>query len=198
MTIARSFYFIRHGETDWNVKGILQGHTDIPLNERGLQQAEDAGLFLARLNLPITRLITSELSRAHNTAVILQQHLKINAPIIKHPLLNERHFGAFEGKTKDEMDAYRQKEMKNAHALEENGFPPTPEGESYADFKARIVTTMNGFLNAHPNDQILFVLHGGVYRVLTKICGLEVTHVDNAKPYLFQKEGESLWVLRTL
>ena len=197
--IKRSFYFIRHGETDWNAKGIMQGHTDIPLNEKGIAQAHTAGLYLSAMQLPITRLITSGLSRAQKTAEIIDIHLKLSQKLIYEPLLNERHFGDFEGKTKNEVDAYRANHKeKFLNALEENGFPPIPNGERYADFKARIVSNINKFLDAHADDQVLFVLHGGVYNVLTRLHGFEINAIENAKPYFFEKDHEEKWHLHPL
>jgi broad specificity phosphatase PhoE len=76
--LPRSFYFVRHGETDWNKEGRIQGHTDIPLNATGRQQAEHAApVFLRR---PIDIIVTSNLSRAYETASI------INAALQKPPV----------------------------------------------------------------------------------------------------------------
>ena len=70
---ARSFYFLRHGQTAWNVAGRFQGHSDIPLNELGLAQAYDAAKILA--NCPIDLIVASPLIRARRTAEIVSEQL---------------------------------------------------------------------------------------------------------------------------
>jgi broad specificity phosphatase PhoE len=70
---ARSFYFLRHGQTAWNVEGRFQGHTDIPLNELGLTQAHDAAKILALC--PIDMIVASPLIRARRTAEIVSEQL---------------------------------------------------------------------------------------------------------------------------
>ena len=68
----RSFYFLRHGQTDWNVEGRFQGHTDMPLTELGVSQAHLAARALA--NCPVDMLVTSPLMRALKTAAIVAEH----------------------------------------------------------------------------------------------------------------------------
>ena len=127
--IPRSFYFLRHGETDWNKQGLLQGHTNIPLNETGRRQAREIIPVLEKL--PIDRIIASTLSRAQETAQIVNAVL--NKPFAEDSQLWERHFGDFEGKTVDVIAAM--KESANGEN-EENGYPCPPNAESYADLKA--------------------------------------------------------------
>ena len=89
----RNFYFLRHGQTAWNVEGRFQGHSDIPLNEVGLAQAHDAAKILARC--PIDLIVTSPLMRARRTAEIVSAQL--GKPLLFDDDLKERRFGAFEG-----------------------------------------------------------------------------------------------------
>jgi probable phosphoglycerate mutase len=65
----RSFYFIRHGQTDWNAIGRMQGQSDIPLNATGLQQAKEAAEKF--VGLDIDRIVSSPLKRASVTAQII-------------------------------------------------------------------------------------------------------------------------------
>ena len=63
-------YLLRHGETDWNKKQLLQGHTDIPLNERGRAQVEDTVRRLRALDMRMDAVVSSPLKRARETAEI--------------------------------------------------------------------------------------------------------------------------------
>ena len=93
---------IRHGETAWNADTRLQGHTDIPLNERGLWQAERTAQALAAQE-PLHAIYSSDLQRALVTAQTLARHTQ--APLTVLHGLRERGFGKFEGKTFTEIEA---------------------------------------------------------------------------------------------
>ncbi|XP_071485527.1 fructose-2,6-bisphosphatase TIGAR-like [Diadema antillarum] len=96
--------FVRHGETEYNKQGLLQGQTDIPLNETGFQQAAALGRYLTRE--PFTRIYSSDLSRCVQTAEGVIKNGKVPRPgIIKDARLRERYFGSFEGATRNK---YRQ------------------------------------------------------------------------------------------
>lgn len=86
-------YMIRHGETDWNVKRRFQGHSDIPLNEEGRRLAYLTAKALE--TVPFTRVITSPLKRAFETAVIMKGARDI--PVIVEPRIKEISFGEYEG-----------------------------------------------------------------------------------------------------
>jgi broad specificity phosphatase PhoE len=95
----RNFYFLRHGQTAWNVEGRFQGHSDIPLNEVGLAQARDAAKILARC--PIDLIVASPLIRARRTAEVVSEAL--DRPLLLDDELKERHFGALEGLVVNEV-----------------------------------------------------------------------------------------------
>ena len=84
-------YLLRHGETDWNRKGLLQGHTDIPLNERGRAQVDDTVRSLSALGVRLDAIVSSPLKRARESAEIVEE-----------PLM-ERGFGEGEGMSLAEM-----------------------------------------------------------------------------------------------
>lgn len=86
-------YIIRHGETDWNVKRRFQGHSDIPLNEEGRRLAYLTAEALKEV--PFTRIYTSPLKRASETAAIIKGVRQI--PIIEEPRIIEIGFGEYEG-----------------------------------------------------------------------------------------------------
>ena len=99
---------IRHCETDWNAgENRLQGHIDIPLNAHGKEQAKDLAIKL--LAYPISKIITSDLQRAEETAKIVAFNIGLmSEPILLTKRLRECHFGSIEGKTKEEaQNIYR-------------------------------------------------------------------------------------------
>ena len=90
----------RHGETDWNRSGILQGWFDVPLNEHGRQQGHEMAVGFAGADF--AALWTSPLARARETAEIIAAELRL-APPSCHDGLRERNFGAVQGIPKDEL-----------------------------------------------------------------------------------------------
>lgn len=98
-------YLIRHGQTDWNIQGKIQGSCDIPLNETGIRQAVQ--LTEGMKSRPVTRIFSSTLSRAMETARAVSRSQ--NVEIIPMDSLMEMGFGKWEGMTRDEMlEAYPQ------------------------------------------------------------------------------------------
>ena len=96
---------LRHGETEWNREGRLQGHRDVPLNANGRLQVSRAAEILAGLYPDIERIISSPLSRALESAEIVAGKLKYEkADIILEPILMERSFGVGEGMTAAERE----------------------------------------------------------------------------------------------
>ncbi|MHB1204230.1 MAG: histidine phosphatase family protein [Rhodospirillaceae bacterium] len=147
MTLTRlapvSFYFLRHGETDWNRRRVMQGHTDIPLNACGIAQAEEVAPAVAQL--PIVTICCSTLGRARRTAELV--NIK-NLPIIVIDDLKECGFGIYEGQDSD--GAWR--EDWRAGGL-------IPGGESLDVYVSRLARGLNAAL-ANPAP-ILIVGHGG-------------------------------------
>ena len=193
--LPRSFYFLRHGETNWNKQGLMQGHTDIPLNDTGRAQAEAAVAALSRM--PIDRIVASPLVRAYETAEIVNRVLQ--KPLTADAGIQERHFGSMEGVTHAEMDRQRSAWMADGTLpAEENGYPCPPEAEPYSVFKARTLDTLSKYLGDEAGGNVLFVAHGGVYRVLRRCLFQDLDHSANAQPFYFEKVEEGLWKLRDL
>ncbi|MDD9900693.1 MAG: histidine phosphatase family protein [Alphaproteobacteria bacterium] len=184
MPLPRSFYFLRHGETDWNRALRVQGWTDIPLNDTGRAQA---GTAIAHLRgLDIDHIVASPLVRAKETADIVNTALDL--PIITDADLRERHFGQLEGAPAEDFKAFVAKGQCISELCEENGYPCPEGGESYADFKARVLSSMTRHLENFAGKNVLFVAHGGLYRVLCRaIATVPLTHSPNAAPFRFEK-----------
>ena len=165
------FFFLRHGETDWNKTGLAQGQTDIPLNGSGRDQASRALPLLTGHG--IGRIVSSPLKRALETAEILNWSLAL--PLETHPGLMERSFGPYEGKPWN-RDWY--------HGGPGDGAEPEPA------FVERVITTAVEVL-ARPGP-VLLVSHGGVFRIIAELLSaLPDARSANAVPFRFDppKDG---------
>ena len=158
-------YFVRHGETDWNVQGLIQGWTDTPLNPRGHAQAEAVARALRAIPEASAGLsfVVSPLMRARQTMEYIAQAL---APerIAVEPAVKELGFGVWEGKPFWELKA---SPVYPAHPEERYSWRPD-QGESYEDGHARINQWLDGL-----DRPTVVVAHGAIGRCLVaEIAGL--------------------------
>ncbi len=182
----RNFYFLRHGQTAWNVEGRFQGHTDIPLNELGLAQAHDAAKILVRC--PVDLVVASPLIRARRTAEIVSDQL--GRPLLFDDELKERHFGAFEGLIVNEVKA---KFGLQPHQRLVEHLPP--DAEQWHETGARTMRVLGKWLTRHPKEMLLFVSHSGLFDALHQLTfgtRLEPKHV----PYHWRHDGNG-WSCET-
>lgn len=174
----KPYWYLRHGETDWNRQGLAQGRTDIPLNETGRQQAIKAGETLAGLfrdgNRLFDRIVSSPLSRAVETATYTREAIRdqagVDLPLYIQNDLVEVCFGIHEGTPMGEW---------YTPWIEEGR--PLEGGESFHELTARAVETLNKELKI---DGIpLFVAHGALFRALRSGMDLPVnSRLQNAIP----------------
>lgn len=148
------FWFLRHGETDWNAEGRSQGRTDIPLNAIGVAQAKRAALAL--VGRDIRTIVASPLDRALKTAQAVAEALRL--PVATDPDLMEVCFGVEEGHPMgDWYDDWIDGRF-------------TPEGaETFAGLGARAVAAINR-ATAKPGP-VLVVAHGALFRALRGALG---------------------------
>lgn len=151
------FCLLRHGETDWNVEGRLQGQLDIPLNGRGRAQAAAAARRLAAFSF--SRILSSDLSRAHETAAAAGDVLGL--PVEMTPSLRERLFGDFQGLTHVEAQALSPQAYASFKAREPDA-PLPGGGESFSAFFARTRATFEALARSGADETLLIVAHGGV------------------------------------
>lgn len=174
---AKGFWFLRHGQTDWNVARRIQGHTDIPLNATGTAQAQAAAQVLQQVG--IQRIISSPLQRAAVTAAIVQEH--IGAPLHHDERLKERAFGTFEGAFRHEILARHNRGPEDSY---QDILPPDCETEPA--LQARIATVLAEHLSAQTPNTLLFVGHGAFMAHLCELLGLNSQQrFQNALPYRF-------------
>ena len=173
-----AFWFLRHGETDWNAQGISQGNVDIPLNAVGLAQARSAALLLR--NRGIATIVASTLSRARVTAEIVGETLAL--PVQLDDGLREVAFGVQEG------------QKMTGWFADWIGGDFTPEGaETFAALRVRAVAAVNRATALPP--VVLVVAHGALFRALRSAMGLEVNvRTQNAMPLFCAPTAEG-WKL---
>ena len=154
---------VRHGETDWNADGRLQGHTDRPLSEFGRRQARQLADDLE--DEEIEAIYASDLARARETAEIVGERLGL--PVVLDPDLREKDWGTWEGLTAVERD---QVEFV---------------GESTEAHRERILRALRRISQRHPGGRVLAVTHGGsMRRVQTEALGMALPVAENCGRWL--------------
>lgn len=149
---------MRHGQTAWNANGRWQGHAPTPLNDVGRQQAQSAAIYLQ--NASITHIYSSDLLRAQETAQIVASTLNLN--VFLEPRLRENDLGAWQGLTRQEIQAW---DGENFRKVQNDPFnTPRPGGESWGQMAERACQAIQEIAQKHPNTSILAVTHGGTIR----------------------------------
>jgi 2,3-bisphosphoglycerate-dependent phosphoglycerate mutase len=173
---------IRHGETTWNAERRLQGHTDIPLNTKGIQQARQMAQAIKNTKLSFDALYTSDLKRAADTANAIVELFGVEARV--DSALRERHFGALQGLTIQDAPLL-QPAIWQAHIARDLEHE-LAGGESIEQFAIRVQTVLDKIQEQHSGQTILLVSHGGtldmVYRIASKqaLSAERVASVPNA------------------
>lgn len=153
----------RHGETDWNTKGILQGWIDVPLNDKGIRQSYEFAENLSHLEF--NWVYSSPLRRALQTAEILAASLNLPAPICSEGL-KERHFGVLQGRPKEELGISHPEILENI--LRRNPAWEFEQGESPDHFAARVLRAVTDIAEDKPGESVLVITHGWVMDVVTR------------------------------
>jgi probable phosphoglycerate mutase len=176
----------RHGETDWNITGILQGWIDVPLNDTGRKQAFEMAETFKDSGFSIVW--TSPLSRASETARIVAEVLGLPAPICSEGL-KERHFGRVQGMTKQDLSVLHP--GLHANIIRRDPACLFDEGELPDQFADRVVAALHEIARRHPGERVLAMTHGWVMDVMTRhVRQLPRNLVLDMK----RKNGESLWL----
>jgi broad specificity phosphatase PhoE len=150
-------WLVRHGETDWNAEGRVQGHTPTSLNERGREQARQLARALSHKRF--AAIVASDLPRAAETAAILAGGRGIT--VTHSAALRERSFGAYEGQTSAQI-----RDARSALGLAQTGdladWTGMPGIETEGALWARIEPFLRDISAAHPDQDVLVATHGGV------------------------------------
>jgi broad specificity phosphatase PhoE len=161
---------VRHGETDWNADGRLQGHTDRPLNDFGRRQAQQLAEELSGEELEA--IYSSDLTRARETAEVVGERLALL--VVLDADLREKDWGTWEGLTAVERDRVEF------------------VGESTQAHRERILGALRRIGERHPDGRVLVVTHGGsMRRVQTAALGWALPVVENCGLWSCALENDS-------
>jgi uncharacterized phosphatase len=174
--------FIRHGQTDWNRDGLLQGSSDIPLNDTGREQARDA--FMTLRSRPWDAVVSSPLQRARETAHIIADGLDI--PLGRaYAELIERDYGPLEG-------------TSSAAAIARWPDRDYPEAESLDSVATRGEAALAAIVADNPEGAVLVVCHGTIIRyTLARLAGRPVPGIDNGSISMLRLEKDR-WQVATV
>jgi broad specificity phosphatase PhoE len=163
------WFLVRHGETDWNVEGRAQGQMHVPLNDKGLAQAE---AIAARLRpMRFTDVYASDLRRVTQTAEPIMRGRDV--PLVTLPALRERGFGEWEGLTFTEMEARFPERYAELFSGGDSSAPPG--GESERQLYERVAAGVDRLREQHGGDDanLLVVAHGGsLCAAIVRLLGL--------------------------
>jgi broad specificity phosphatase PhoE len=175
MLLKESFYFVRHGETDYNRNRLCAGsRIDAPLNKTGKGQAKSLRDKIE--SLPIKKVICSPLKRTIQTA-----KLATSLPLVLEHDIRECDLGDFEGKPVPDF-------IKHIETTSPS--TPFPNGESRHEVAKRAVSAVSKFLLAH-GEGLLFVSHGIVYWALLETLGIPFHYIENAELIHFKPQKDT-------
>lgn len=151
---------IRHGITKNNIERAYTGQIDAPLTELGEQQAVAAGKYLATEKIDL--IVSSDLQRAHNTALAIAQHHKLE--VLDDPDLREIGMGAWEGLTHTQIQERDPAEWTLVRSDPVTIAPPG--GENFLQLRERVGRALQRYQTSHPGKTVLWATHGGFLGVL--------------------------------
>lgn len=174
-------YFIRHGQTDWNKKGIFQGQEDIELNDTGREEARVCGG--AFHNIKIKRVFSSSLKRAKETAEIIAETIGLAPELVlaKHNL-KEQDFGKLSG------EPYHMRDEYEALGID-------PMLEDFVEVQNRIEAVLREIIKEYGEEDIIVVSHGAsingfIHRITEGAMGSGITRLVNTSINVISyKEG---------
>ncbi len=153
---------VRHGQSVWNLQNRFTGWVDVPLSEKGKEEAYRAGELLKDIRFDVG--YTSALTRAQETLRIILETVGLLIPVIKDQALNERHYGALQGLNKD-----RAREKWGAeivHLWRRSYDIPPPEGESLKNTAARTIPFLERAImgDIYDGRNVIVAAHGNSLR----------------------------------
>ena len=182
--MPETLYLARHGETEWNVRGVFQGTTDIPLNRRGRQQAMELGVRLFGLETGITRVYTSRLKRARETGSIVAECLGVPCDVMDG--LHEVGLGEWEG------ISYRDARSRDPELFErwenEKRHTRPPKGETYDEAIQRLIPAISSLAHRESGNTLVITHSACIHTILAELNGTPLEtmfcdyHTPNAQP----------------
>ncbi|CAN5645817.1 2,3-bisphosphoglycerate-dependent phosphoglycerate mutase [soil metagenome] len=167
---------VRHGQSIWNLQDRFTGWVDVPLTEKGMEEARGAGRLLH--GVPVDIAYTSTLRRAQETLRLMTEHMGIAVPVIRDEALNERMYGDLQGlnkaRTAEKFGAEQVKIWRRSYDI------PPPNGESLADTAKRTLPFFERCILGDIQDgrNVLVVAHGNSNRsIVMSLDGLSKEEV---------------------
>ncbi|WOO37539.1 histidine phosphatase family protein [Anaerocolumna sp. AGMB13020] len=171
-----TLYLIRHGQTDWNVAGRIQGSHDSELNENGRKQAKKLGETILESQIQLSTIYTSPQKRAYKTAELIGS--VTDKPVIPIKGLEEISHGLWEGLTWEEVKLKYPQEY--GQWFENRRYAKAPGGESYDEMLKRVLSALHSITTTH-KESAAVVTHGGVIMCLQ--CYLTDTPFDEMRKF---------------
>lgn len=194
-------YLIRHGQTEWNVKGIFQGQDDSPLTEEGLHQAHMIGEKFS--HVPTDCIYSSDIGRAKTTAEIIAQYHKLEVKL--SDLIRERYFGAFQGQRVKEVEQclkQRIEESKDLSKAERLDFRLADDVETDQELMNRLYRFFQVVHDKHPQKTLLTVCHGDLMRTFlfyidfARYGQLGRSSIDNLAYVIIETDGRQVDLIK--
>lgn len=182
-------FLIRHGQTDWNLKGKIQGSYDTELNETGIAQAEELSSKVIEQNYKFFKIYSSCQKRALKTAQVLSYHTNVSYEIIKG--IEEINLGEWEGLSWAEVKKKFPAEYEEWY--NNRRYTKPPKGESYEDMLKRVLEAIHNIIKKGSED-VAVVTHSAVIMCLqcyitnTPFSEMTKFKVDNSAITEFDSE----------
>ncbi len=205
MAHMNKLVLLRHGQSQWNLENKFTGWKDVPLTEKGINEANNAGLLLKKNNIKIDKVFSSVLERANKTAEIACKasqldNLFVNGMLIyeRDQRLNERDYGDLVGLNKSETADKFGKEQ--VHIWRRSFDTPPPNGESLKDVVDRVSPYFTDTIQPLILDKknVLIVAHGNSLRAIMIKVGLykseEISSIElpTGSPLCLDYENDKL------
>jgi len=197
-----TLYIVRHGETEWNVKRLLQGQQDSPLTENGLRQAKDLGEKMKDIRFDAA--FSSDATRAIRTAELIT--LERNMAITTTAMLRERTFGHLEGQPYTALNDNLKHMVDKYNTLadkEKKSFKYADDIESDEEIVTRFNTFLREIAIAYTGKTVLAVTHGGMIRALLYHFGygdytrVQKLHIKNTCYLKIDSDGVDYFIRET-
>lgn len=176
-------FLVRHGETDWNLKGKIQGNTDIELNKTGIKQAYELSNKMLEKNYKFSKIYSNPQKRALQTAKILSENTNIECIVVDK--LKEMNLGKWEGLAWSEVRENYPLEYKEWFV--KRRYTKTPNGESYEEMLERVLDSLYKIIDDN-SDNIVIVTHSAV--IMSLQC--YITNTDFDKMTKFRTDNASI------
>lgn len=181
---------VRHGQTDANYNRIIQGRIDNPLNDVGRKQAHDVGMHLKSLDKPYDVIISSQLSRALETAMIIKKYIHAKESIVISHHLVEREFGHLEEKPFEEAIHYIKTNPKNALGYEND-----------ETIIHRVKKEIFRLYHEYPDQRLIIVAHSHVIKSMLvivdpKLYSFSEHRLQNTEFYHFEVTENSIVLIK--